>query len=402
MRIRMRAIVFLAAAGLLPLSCGKPAEEETPVASGSAGPPASVLAEIAAWRAVGGVVDLGDLRGKAPPPGAANAADLHRPLIDMFRDMPSSDRDLIGDQWDAPISRLKYVVESYEQELSTIKRAVAMPYCNWETNFDEGYMATLPHLAYSRNAARLLIADARVRASAGDFAGASDSIRSILLLGDQIAVEPVAIAVLVRCSLDVFAAEAIRRILKDQPEISTDLLDTMTQRNHRAYLRKAYQSEGAMMISMTVELAGGSPATPVASQVMSEPIAAGLVWQLQTLRAFVEQSALPRHKMTAAAEAPPEPSDARLPELHIDANLMERLSQTAASAENLTNQAAVALQVRDYRAKHGAYPDPSTFKLPIDVLTGEPMVYIRGADGFTLRVSQSPPIGGPTEQVWEW
>ena len=81
---------------------------------------------------------------------------------------------------------------------------------------------------------------------------------------------------------------------------------------------------------------------------------------------------------------------------------MERLSNTAASAENLTNQAAVALQLRDYRAKHGEYPDPRTFEVPIDVLTGEPIVYLRRADGFTLRVIRAGLSGQNDEHEWEW
>ena len=274
---RMAHLLSVAAVSGLLFSCGKSQEEE-PVAAAAAGPPAAVMAEIAAWKAVGGVTDLRDLAPKPAAPGTPNAADLHRPLIELFRDMPPSDRDLIGDPWESPISSLKYVVESYEKELATIKEAVALPYCNWETNFDEGYMATLPHLAYSRNAARLLIAEARVRAAAEDFDGAANSIQCILRLGDQCALEPIAISVLVRCSLDVFAAEAILRFLEDQPHISSALLQALTERNHRTYLRKAYQTEGAMMISMTVELAGGAPGTPVASQSMSDSIAAGLIW----------------------------------------------------------------------------------------------------------------------------
>ncbi len=398
---RIAHLLSLAAVLGLLFSCGKSKEEE-PVAAAPVGPPAAVMAEIAAWKAVGGVTDLRDLAPKPAAPGTPNAAELHRPLIDVLGSMSESEQTLVHDVWESPITSLKYVVESYEKELATIKEAVALPYCNWGTNFEEGPDAKLPYLSYGRTAARLLTADARVRAAGGDYDGAAHSLLGILRLADQCASEPLTICVLVRISLDALAAEGIKNILKDQTTAPSDLLDSLLNRNHRAYLRKAYLAAGADAIHAQVKLAGGTQTTLVAEQSMSDAIAKGLIWDLQTLRLFAEQSNRPHYQMTAPTDAQPLPADARVPELHMDIAMLSRVSSNAAGVENLVNEAILALQLREYKAKHGEYPDPATFKVPDDALTGEPIVYLRRADGFTLRVARAGLSGQNDEYEWEW
>ncbi|MCC6908461.1 MAG: hypothetical protein IT430_11005 [Phycisphaerales bacterium] len=102
------------------------------------------------------------------------------------------------------------------------------------------------------------------------------------------------------------------------------------------------------------------------------------------------------------SDVQPLPSGARTPELRLDEEMLDRLCKTTASFENIINQAITALKLREQKTRTGAYPDPATFKTPTDVFIGEPMSYVRSGDGFTLRVSTSPPNGGPEEQVWEW
>lgn len=399
-----RRIAFLLSvttvSGLL-LSCGKSKEEE-PVAAAPVGPPAAVMAEIAEWKAIGGATDLRDLAPKPAAPGTRNAADLHRPLIDILEGMSETDQNLIHDAIESPTNSLKYVIESYEKELATIKGAAALPYCDWGTNFEDGQQALMPHLKYSRSAARLLVADARVKADAGDYDGAADSILSLLHLSEQIGREPVVISMLLKGAMDVMAAEAIREMLKNQPAASQPLLETLSKRNYRADLRRTLLAEGAMIISSYVELAGGKTTTPVAEQSMSDAIADGLVGDLRMMRVFIEQTNRPQYQRTAAADAQPLPSGARIPDLHMDVEMLNRLCNTSASFENIINEAVVALQLREYKSERGEYPDPATFKVPEDVFTGESMAYVRNEDGFTLRVRQSPPNGGATEQVWDW
>ncbi len=61
------------------IGCGRSETNEDQAAVSPVGPPAVVLAEIAAWQALGGKIDLRDLATPPAAPGARNAADLHKP-----------------------------------------------------------------------------------------------------------------------------------------------------------------------------------------------------------------------------------------------------------------------------------------------------------------------------------
>lgn len=387
-------------------SCGQGEEEPESAAAAPVGPPAAVMAEIAAWQAVGGKIALRDLAAKPATPGTRNAADLHKPLIDLMKGIPMSDIELIGDPWGSSASSLEYVLETYEKELATLKEALALPSCNWQTPSEEGQEVLVPHLSYARTMARLLVCEARVRTEAGDFDAAAESILNILRLSEQVANEPLSISVLVAGALDAFAIEAIERFLEKSERIPASLLESLKTRRPRTRLREAFLCEGTMMISTFVELAGGSPTTPIAEQSMSEPVAQGLVWTLATIRLFVEQSDRPLWQKTDEAEARPKPSSAMLPEMpfgmSFDAGTFARLSSTSASFENNLSLAITALQLREHKAKHGEYPDPRTFKTPEDVFTGRPIEYVRGASGFTLVAERAGLTGQRDQYVWEW
>lgn len=399
----------LASAGVVALliGCGRGETHEEQAAASPAGPPAAVLSEIAAWQAVGGKINLRDLAAKPAAPGTRNAADLHKPLIDLMKGMPMSDIELIGDPWESPVGSLEYVLETYEKELATLKDALALPYCNWQTPFfEEGQEVRVPHLSYARTMARLLVCEARVRTEAGDLEAAAESILNILRLSEHVAPEPLSISMLVAGSIDAFAIEAIERFLEDQERIPPALLDALRKRRPRARLRDALLAEGTMMISEFVELAGGSPTTPVLEQPMSEPVGEGLVWTLQVIRLFVEQSDRPLWQKTDEAEARPKPSSAMLPEMpfgfSFDAGTFARLSRTAASFENNLSLAITALQLHEHKARHGEYPDPGSFRTPEDVFTGRPIEYVRGASGFTLVAERAGLTGQRDQHVWEW
>jgi len=403
---RLATLTALAWSSCLFFSCGKSESEEEPAAAAPVGPPAAVMAEIAAWRGVGGTTDLRDLATKPAAPGTRNAADLHNPLIEIMQGMSMPDRELIGDPWESPVTSLKYVLETYETELATIKEALALPYCNWGTDFEDGQQALMPHLSYTRTMARLLACEARVRADAGDFDAAAESILNVLSLSEQVAAESVSLAMLISGSIDALAIEVIERFFEKSERLPPALIAALKKRQPRSQLRKAYLGEGTMMISAFVELAGGAPTTPVAQQSMSEPVAEGLVWTLQTIRLFVEQSDRPLWQKTDEAEARPKPTSAMLPEMpfgmSFDAGTFARLSHTSASFENNLSLAITALQLREHKARHGEYPDPRSFKTPEDVFTGRPIEYVRGTSGFTLVAERAGLTGQRDQHVWEW
>lgn len=387
---------------LLLFSCGRDdsSDAESPMAVTTA--PVSVLSEIAAWRAVGGKTELSELTLGLPAQGSRNAADLHQPLFDIMSSMSAHDQELISSPWDAPVSSLGYVRESYERELEAIRKAVSFSYCDWRTRFDRGIERELPYLIYARRAGRLLLIDAILRADAGDVEGAADTLQDILRLSDQVASDPIAICAIVRISFDRWVVDATRRLFKDNPDVASSLIETLSKRDYREEIRRALLGEGAVVLIEYRRRAGHNLASPIEHQTMPAGLAAELVWYLRVNRGFVEQARRPYFEMSSLANAPSRPGAPIVPEDCTEPVLLDHMCTWSASAENLLAQARLAVQLERHRVDHGEYPDPNTVKLPVDMLTGKPMVYIRYSDGFVLRVIGSSYGGEISDVEWEW
>lgn len=80
----------------------------------------------------------------------------------------------------------------------------------------------------------------------------------------------------------------------------------------------------------------------------------------------------------------------------------DRMCRWAASAENHATVARLAFQLRESKAKNGAYPDPRDFPTPNDMLTGRPIDYSRTTDGFVLRFAYVGIDGNRVDVDWEW
>lgn len=395
------AVMHMCAFGVVGMlvSCGRSQGEEE--AGPSTAAPGSVLAEVAAWRAIGGVTDA---RSLALKPGTGrNAADMHRPLIDIMATMSAGDKALVTSPWTAPVGSLKYVLESYERELATVGEALSLPYCNWGSRFEDGMEMELPHLAFSRSVARLLVADAVVKSDAGDYQGAAKSLQDILRLSDQVGTDPLAIVIAVRFSLDRSAIDGMhQRFYEEGLNEALGIGQVIAGRNYRAELKRALLGEGAIGIDMYRKAAGGDAGSPIEEQPMSPAVADELVWYLRTVRLFVEQANRPYYDMTALAETPRKPAGQVVEPESTDPAQFDRMCRWAASAENYAAVARLALKLREHKAKNGEYPDPREFKTPNDMLTGRPIGYDRFSDGFILRFAHVDFEGNRTDAEWEW
>lgn len=380
--------------------CGKNAAERESNAATS-GAPAVVLSEITAWTSIGGVTDGRNLMQQTR--GGLNAADLHRPLLRLMTILPPNDEAILKFPWDTPPSSLKYVLESYEKELATVREAITLAQCNWGLPYGQGVDMEVPHLAYGRNVARLLVVEAIVRKAAGDFAAAADSLIDILRLSDQIGTDGMAIVIAVRFSLDKMAIDGLNQLFyEDGLSDAKRIAEILARRNYRADIKRALLGEGAMSIDLYRKAAGGNVAGPIEQQAMSSIVAEELVWYLKTSRAFVEQANRPYYEMTALAEAPRKPAGQMVEPQYTDPAQFDRMCRWAASAENYAAVARLAIQLREHHEKHGGYPEPREFKTPNDMLTGRPIGYDRLSDGFILRFAHVDFDGNWTDAEWEW
>lgn len=399
-RLRNAVTMACIAACALQTSCSKSESADDAPAASATSAPAAVVSEIAVWKSVGGVTDARELAPKGS--GGRNAADLHRPLIEVMKSMSSADEAMIKDPWGTDPGTLKYVLESYERELSTIREALALPYCNWNAQYEQGMDMELPHLAYSRSVARLLVVEAIVRADADDYQGAAASIQEIFRLSDQVATDPIALVMAVRFSLDQLALEAIHQLFYEKGLDQIDgLRQTLANRNYRSDIRKALLGEGAIGIGMYRTKAGGAT-NPIEQQPMSAAVADELVWYLRMTRSFVDQAMQPYYQMSALADAPPRPGSAVVEERFTSADQFDRMCRWAAGAENYAAAAQLALELRERKEKTGAYPDAADVTTPRDALTGEQIGYTRKGDGFVIRFSHFGFGGTQTDNEWEW
>jgi len=71
---------------------------------------------------------------------------------------------------------------------------------------------------------------------------------------------------------------------------------------------------------------------------------------------------------------------------------LERVRRIELTAEN-------AIKLRHYRDLHGEYPNPAEWDMPIDPLSGGPMIYRRTATGFEITGSL-PDDEHPL--AWQW
>jgi hypothetical protein len=111
----------------------------------------------------------------AYPPDPDNAALLY---YQAFLSCPKADEPLdtqLRDFADGKIALSKEIEDYVESCRSAIKLAIAaseLRECDWGLRYSEGFSMILAHLAQTRTLGRILIADARIAASRGEYAEA--------------------------------------------------------------------------------------------------------------------------------------------------------------------------------------------------------------------------------------
>ena len=97
--------------------------------------------------------------------------------------------------------------EQAEPALDLLRKAAAVPHCDWDLDLDQGPELLLPHLAKMRTLVRAAVARATARRGS-DPTGADADLRAAFLAARHVGTDPVVISQLVRATLEgrVFAA----------------------------------------------------------------------------------------------------------------------------------------------------------------------------------------------------
>jgi hypothetical protein len=148
---------------------------------------------------------LSGLAPASPPPGedagpyytAALALHVKSPE-DPDVEWDPEPADKIAEMTPEQREKLKAWVAANQESFDMLARARLRPRCRYEHDFAQGYSMLLPEVTNIIVLSRTLRVRAVLQSLDGDVAGAQDSVRSILALGESVREEPVLVEQLVR------------------------------------------------------------------------------------------------------------------------------------------------------------------------------------------------------------
>jgi hypothetical protein len=150
-----------------------------------------------------------------PPPPAAAAAhrDAAVQYWQAFAAMPAMDKpqqDLAAG-WDTvPLDATAVkLIDASANALKQLRRGAACDHCDWGLNKEDSFGLLLPHLAKSRDLARLACLRARYRISKGQHAQAVDDVVDALVLARRVGADDVLIGILVQDAMQSIAVQAL-------------------------------------------------------------------------------------------------------------------------------------------------------------------------------------------------
>jgi hypothetical protein len=290
-------------------------------------------------------------------------------------------------------------------------------------DFSKGFAMELPHLAPIRKCARVLAADAAIKAAQGNHAEAVEDILAGMKLGDALVQEPVLISQLVRIAHYGIMSSALVESFKHCRDLSAEHTQSlMTQiaqaDNHQAFA-DALAGERYMGLQIFADVqttgwwrtpnsllapSGSSLPTGIAGEALfawlyASPL--GKPWVNMDEEFYADTM----NRVTSVAGLPYYQA---VPELDAIAADLENLPRTRVlSATVLPSFSGICLAqalheatldlmqmgilLEQYQARNGSYPasldaiapDLGDI-LPVDPFTGEPYHYLPSVDSFLL------------------
>lgn len=157
-----------------------------------------------------------------PQPGTDNAA------VTYWDAWAALDPDLwarvtqeqASDDW-TPSTELTAMLRDNEEAIALLLRASRTEHCDWQIDFEAGIDAMLPHLGAMRNSARVLAADARRLAAAGEHDAAAERAAAVFRLARHVNDHGMIISPLVSAALAAYGAAQVEAL---------DELGALTQR----------------------------------------------------------------------------------------------------------------------------------------------------------------------------
>lgn len=311
----------------------------------------------------------------------------------------------------SPAQALLAVLKEYDADLEELRLASERPHSVFPVHYDENFYALLPHLAVLKGIGQLVRLRAVARMQAGQTNEALADVQFALRLSQSLKLEPLLISQLVRIAILNSVLQPLWEGLAQQRWTEAQLAEVQaalaavkllddfgrTIRAERAFgnvlLEKLSQGDRQA-------LAEFGPDAPF--QLRFAP--AGFIRQNQvTLNRLYQDRILPlvdagQHRVfTERIDAADDvPELRKFHPYNIFAKLLyPAVAKTAlkfAHGQTMLDLAVVACALERHRLAHGQHPETLAAlaprflaALPLDVITGQPLHYERGADGgFTL------------------
>lgn len=342
----------------------------------------------------------------AYPPDPDNAALLYYQGILTLVELNEEARDRIRDVARAEVTPDEKVREDISKCIGAIQFAEAaaqVPACNWGVQYSQGLDALMPQLAHMKVLTFVLVADARIRASDGDYKGA---LKRCLMTGifahhvgdDTLVSYLVSLSVramVYKCMQDIIgqavndeellgwlknelATSSVYTLspvkpLKIELEIVTDLMQMDNVEKLARILADSDEKKMADIINKA-----DKKTLEQARRVYSEHIKSALTVFSTPMRYEQAHSKL---KQLANNFDPNDPASAAagafIPAL-------ARILTLKTRTETHANTIKAAIDICLTRAKTGRLPVTLPTGLPKDVFSGKNFKYEKTADGFIL------------------
>lgn len=343
----------------------------------------------------------------AYPPDPDNAALLYYQGFLTLVELNEEARDRIKNVAQgeiAPDDKVRQDISKCKGAIEFAEAAAQVSTCNWGLRYSQGFGALMPQMAHMRFLTFVLVADARIRASDGDYKGA---LERCLMTGkfarhvgdDTLVSYLVSLSVRTlgyKCMQNIlgqathdeellgwlkneFATSSIYTLspakpLKIELEIVTDLMQMDNLEKLARILADSNEKKMADIINKA-----DKKTLEQARRIYSERTKLGLTVLSTPMRYEQAHSQL---KQSANNFDPNDPASAAA-EAFIPA--LARILTLKTRTETHANALKAAIDIYLTRAKAGQLPNTLPTELPKDLFSGKDFNYEKTKDGFVLR-----------------
>ena len=350
----------------------------------------------------------------APVPDEKNAALIYKKAFAMMVKGTKEEEKLHNLKWsEKEIPAVRRLLEKNEETLNLLREATKLEKCSFPLDYSKGFEMPLPHLAQFRNCARLLAADALIKAMDGKTDEALSSCQVGLRMGKALQDSPLVISLLVRNATDSIILTALEEILSKSNDVSQDVCYALLEELEGdeegcPALARAFESECCFALDTWrrtqedpsyLEKLGGATlekqfkeaGMKSVEEYTSRYLEKDQLCYLRLMKKAISLCQMPYYKSMKSWQKLGEaiPREAILTGMLMPA--LFRIPVINARHDALVRANYLALALKIYKIERGAYPEslqdlvPGIIaELPLDPFTGKSYVYKQEAEGFIV------------------